>query len=1077
MTKVKQNINQVERQANLALLFGLFSLSPVMTWASTSPAIGNAGSAKAMIVQKVVKGQIVDKTGEPIIGATVLQKNGKATAVTDLDGNFTINVDGNATLQISYIGYKTQEIAVKGREQLHITMEEDSQVLQELVVVGYGSQKKETLTGAVTVVDSKMLDNKGTLSNPAQALQGQVPGVFITRNSSAPGAESWNMKLRGSYSKNQGSPLVIIDGVESDDFSQLNPSDIESINFLKDASAAIYGSKAAGGVILVQTKKAKNGKVQVDYSGSVTAKFVGLQPTLMNLDEWCDALEQARLNDGKKLQDDQWLQYIALARQNKGHYIDVAHSGMPIQGFNGVKDFVFFDTDWEDILWGTSYSTSQELSVSGGNDRSVFRLSGRYMYDGSNLKWGNNNNKRYNLRLTNTFHITKKFDIDSNISFYRQDNVSPTQINEALTANTQQPGFPSSTIDGKPYAWGNWATPNWRCELGGDNKLQTQGIGINETLGYKINKDFNLVGTFGMNTSTAIRDIKNQKITWYNYAGTEQETLPSPNQEQTYYIKTTGRTNLYTLNAYLNWAHTYGSHDLKAMVGTQYSLREYDYTTTKAMNILESLDIINGTGEITLKNADASGPQKYHEAQLSYFARLNYDYKQKYLVEGNFRYDGSSKFQPANRWSAFGGVSVGWRISEEEFLKKLKIFDDLKLRLSYGSVGNQTGIDRYDGIQLYNFTQGSGALVDGERLSFINTNGKLLSTDRTWERIHNYNIGLDFTILNSRLTGTFEVFWKKCNNMLISVTSPATLGDAAPTSNKGKFKANGYEGTLTWSDHIGSLKYHVGGTLTYATNELVDNGGDGKITDGIVSNREGYPLRSIFGLRYCGKIQNQDQMDKYMDRYGNGNNNIAMPGKLRLGDNMFEDVNKDGKLTEADFVYLGTDDPKLSFSFNAGVEYKGFDLSVVFQGVGKRTIWRDGDGKNVNWRIPMRTWYQNSTNQSVGNVWSPETPDNRYPTYTNTKEINTYNYRCSSWSVEDGSYLRLKNITIGYNLPKALLAKTRFLTKARVYVSGADLWETSKIHDGWDPEASSAVSGFGRYPFTRTVSMGMNLTF
>lgn len=204
-----------------------------------------------------------------------MQKNGKATAVTDLDGNFTINVDGNATLQISYVGYKTQEIAVKGREQLHITMEEDSQVLQELVVVGYGSQKKETLTGAVTVVDSKMLDNKGTLSNPAQALQGQVPGVFITRNSSAPGAESWNMKLRGSYSKNQGSPLVIIDGVESDDFSQLNPSDIESINFLKDASAAIYGSKAAGGVILVQTKKAKNGKVQVDYSGSVTAKFVG----------------------------------------------------------------------------------------------------------------------------------------------------------------------------------------------------------------------------------------------------------------------------------------------------------------------------------------------------------------------------------------------------------------------------------------------------------------------------------------------------------------------------------------------------------------------------------------------------------------------------------------------------------------------------------------------------------------------------------------------------------------------------------------------------------------------------------
>lgn len=1060
------------------LLLGLMSIYATSGHAAPLKVTATKVTAtKNIVAEKIIKGRVVDKTGEPLIGVTIKDPKSKATAITDIDGNFSINAANNAVLTFSYIGYTSIDVPVKSRSFLQITMSEDSNELQELVVVGYGAQKKETLTGAVTVVDSKMLDNKGTLSNPAQALQGQVPGVIITRNSAAPGAESWSMKLRGSYSKNQSSPLVIIDGIESDDFSQLNPSDIESINFLKDASAAIYGSKAAGGVILVQTKKAKQGKVKVDYNGSITAKFVGLQPTLMSLDEWCDALEQARTNDGKTLADDQWLQYVALARQNKGHYLNMSNSNMPITGFTGVKDFVFFDTDWEDILWGTSYSTSHELSIAGGSDSSTYRLSGRFMYDGSNLKWGNNNNKRYNLRLANTFHITKKFDIDSNISFYRQDNVAPTQISDALTASVQQPGFPSSTIDGKPYAWGNWATPNWRCELGGDNKLQSQGISIDETLRYELNKDLSFVGTFGLNTSTAIRDIKNKKITWYNYAGTEQETLPSPQQDDTYYIKSTGRTNLYTLNVYANWKHSYGKNNVKVMAGTQYSLREYDYTATKAKDIIDGLDIINGTGTITLANQSNGGPEKYHESQLSYFGRLNYDYNQKYLVEANFRYDGSSKFRAENRWAAFGGVSAGWRISEEEFLKSLNIFDNLKLRASYGSVGNQSGIDRYDGIQLYDFYQATGALVSGERLSYVTTNGKLLSTDRTWERIHNYNLGVDFGLLNNRLSGTFELFWKKCNNMLIAVPSPAILGDAAPTSNKGKFKANGYEGTITWQDHIGKLKYNIGGTFTYADNTLIDNGGDATITDGLVSNREGYPLRSIFGLRYCGKIQNQDQLDKYMARYGNDGNNISMP-RLRLGDNMFEDVNKDGRLTEADFVYLGSDDPKISFSFNAGVSYNGFDLSVVFQGVGKRTIWRDGNkGSNVNWRIPMRSWYLNSTNQSVGNVWSPETPNNYYPTYTNTSQINTYNYRCSSWSVEDGSYLRLKNITIGYTFPKTLLERTKLLTNARIYISGSDLWETSNIHDGWDPEASSAVSGFGRYPFTRTVSLGINLSF
>ena len=1061
----------------LGLMLGLCPVS--QAWADTNI----TDSQVVAQAQKKVKGQVIDATGEPLIGVNISVIGGTEGTITDIDGNYAINVPAGAKLKFSYIGYKDQIIDVAAQTVINVKLQEDSEVLDEVVVVGYGSQKKETLTGAVTVVSDKMLTNKGSMSSPVQALQGQVPGVIITRSSGAPGDESWGMKLRGAVSANSTDPLVIIDGVEYESVNELrllNSADIESINFLKDASAAIYGSKAAGGVVLVTTKQAKEGKAKIEYSGSYTHKFVGLQPKMMSIDQWSDAIIAARTNDGKGA-DDQWIQYAKLAKAYKGGYIDLSVNPNPITAFGDVDDYVFMDTNWQDVLFGNAGSTQHNLSVSGGNDKSLYRLSVGYMYDDSTLKWGNNSNKRFNLRLTNTVKLTDDFTIESVIAYNRQDQVSPTMIGSVLTSSYPQPGLPSSTMDGKPYHWGGNYTPNWYAELGGDNNLKVSGINISETFKYRFDEHFDAVATLGYNTSTAIRDVKNQTVDYYDYTGTKRETRVEPRQEDTYYIKTTARTNLYTLNFYLNWKRTFGSHNLGMMLGTQYSMKEYDYTATKALNILPSLNIINGIGEITLRNTKNEGPSRYQEALLSYFARLNYNYKSKYLLEGNFRYDGSSKFQPENRWAFFGGVSGGWRISEEEFVKGLGVFDDLKLRLSYGTVGNQGGIDRYDGVQLYDFKQNGGALVGSGLLSYVDTNGKLLSTDRTWEVIKNYNIGLDFGFLDNRLTGTAELFWKKCNNMLIDVTYPGTLGDKAPTANRGSFKANGWEGTINWSDKIGEISYHLGGTFTYTTNKLVDNGGDAVIKSGVVSNREGYPLNSVFGLKYCGKIQTQDQLDKYINQYANGNNNIAMPGNLRLGDNMYEDVNKDGKLTEADYVYLGTDDPKVSFSFNAGLSWKGFDVSVIFQGAGKRTVWRGGEnnqkGKNDNWRIPMMSWYNNSTNQSVGNVWSAETPNAHYPTYTHQTQINLYNYICSSWSVEDGAYLRLKNVTLGYTFPANVLSKTKFISYARIYVSGADLWENSKIKDGWDPEASRKVETFGRYPFTRNLTVGLNLTF
>lgn len=1065
------------------MVFGLMlGLCPVTrVWADADVNVAQ----EVMQAQKKVKGQVVDAKGEPLIGVNISVVGQAGGTITDIDGNYTTNVSVGAKLKFSYIGYKEQVITVGTQSIINVKMLEDSEVLDEVVVVGYGSQKKETLTGAVTVVTDKMLKEKGSLSSPLQAMQGQVPGVIITRNSAAPGDESWGIKVRGAVSMNSSDPLIVIDGVAYDDVNSmrnLNPSDIESINFLKDGSAAIYGSRAAGGVVLITTKQAKEGKAKIVYNGSYTYKMVGLQPELMSLKEWSNAVITARTNDGYDA-NDTWIKYARLALENEGKYIDFDHSLNPTGAFERTADLCFFDTNWTDILFGNAASTQHDLAISGGTEKNLYRLSVGYLYDGSNLMWGNNHNQRFNMRLNNKIQVTDWLRFESVIAYNRQDQVAPTQIKQTLTDGYPQPGLPAATIDGRPYSWGTWLSPIWNAELGGDNKLKVSAINISETFNLKLHKDLDFIANLGYNTSTATRDVKKLAITSYNYAGTKAYAGSAPdggefpsagNVNDTYYIKSNARTDFYSFSGYFNYHKAFREkHNLSVTLGTQYELKEYEYNVTNVKMPQSSLNVINGAGEITLKNESNKGAEAWQEAVLAFFSRLNYNYKSKYLAEVNMRYDGSSRFQ-TSRWAFFYGVSGGWRISEEKFMSNIKWLDELKLRASYGQVGNQMGIDRYEGQQFYNYKPSDGALIGSGKVTYIDTDGKIASFDRQWERIHNYNLGVDFGLLRNRLTGTAEVFMKKNNNMLVAITYPGILGDGAGTTNSGKFEANGYELQLNWADKIGDVNYHIGGTFTYSTNEITDMGGVSVLEAGLKDRKQGYPLNSVFGYRYIGKVQNEEQRLKYLQRYLAGNTLGLYEQYFRLGDNMYEDVNKDGKLTEEDLVYLGSDDPKISYSFNLGASWKGFDLSMVFQGVGRRTIFRTGSN---NWRIPMRAVYQNTTNQSVGNTWSPENPNAHYPTYSTKGEANNYNYICSSWSVEDGSYLRLKNVTLGYTFPQTLLKKTKVLSAARLYVSGADLWEVSKINDGWDPEASSKVEGAGRFPFVRTVTFGMNLTF
>lgn len=1070
--------NDFLKNSSQRVLFSALMAS-ALAIGNLAPMHAEVASVQSVMQSVSVKGQVLDGDGIPVIGASILEKGTTNGVITDIDGNYSLNVSSkNAVIVISYIGYKTVELKASNPGLANVVLKEDTEVLEEVVVVGYGAQKKETLTGAVTVVTDKMIQGKGSLSSPLQAMQGQVPGVTITRNSSAPGDESWGMKLRGAVSANSADPLIVIDGVAYEGTNALrniNPSDIESINFLKDASAAIYGSRAAGGVVLITTKQAKEGKTRIEYSASYTAKFVGLQPELMSMSEWSNAVLQTLENDGDT-QNEMWRRYAMMALANEGKYIDLDYTANPIPQFDDVLDYVFMDTDWNDVLFGNAGSTQHDLAISGGTEKNLYRLSLGYLYDGSNLKWGNNNNQRYNIRLTNKIQLLDWFKIESVIAYNRQDQVAPSRLNETLTGSYPQPGVPATTIDGKPYSWGTWLSPVWFAELGGDNRLKVSEVNISEKLTFNLMKGLDLIGNVGYNTSNASRDILKFAITSYNYAGTKVNTEPTVSeQSKTSYEKTSSRRDFYSFSGYLNYEKDFESgHNLNVMAGTQYELTEYDYFGAKVEDIQSSLETINGAGQVSL--TDNKGT-KWHEAILSYYSRINYNYKSKYLAEVNFRYDGSSKFKEG-RWAPFYGVSAGWRISEEGFMDGTDSWlDELKLRLSYGVVGNQSGIDRYEGSQYYNFKSLSGVLIGSNKATIIDTNGKIASTSREWERIHNYNVGLDFRMFNGRFSGTLEGYLKRNNNMLITVTYPGVLGDNAGYSNAGKFEAKGFEAQGTWSDKIGNVSYHIGGTFSYNTNKLIDIGGVTVLSSGFKDKQQGYPLNSVFGLRYIGKIQNEEQRLKYLYRYL-ASNTIGLTSDIRVGDNMFEDVNKDGKLDYNDYVYLGSNDPKISFSFNAGLEWNNFDLSCVFQGVAQRTIFRTGDNDgNLTWRVPMRAYYMNTSNVSVNNTWSPETPNAHYPSYTHNDVINDYNYQASSWAVEDGSYIRLKSVTLGYNFPQTLLAKTKVINAARLYVTGSDLWEYSKITDGWDPEASMGVSGTGRYPFVRTVTFGMNLTF
>lgn len=1041
-----------------------------------------------------VKGQVVDATGEPIIGANIMVKGSTNGTITDFDGNFTLQ-NASGTLVISYIGYQTQEITVKGNEtNLKIVLKEDSELLQEVVVVGYGTQKKETLTGAVSMVEGDEVLKGRSASNVGTALQGAIPGVTITRTSSRP-TDNPSISIRGGISANSSDPLVLIDGVDAYawELNQLNPNDIESISVLKDAAASIYGARAAGGVILVTTKRAKEGKTTITYNGSVIANFVGKDYPAATGSEWARMMMMADYNDTNHPNGASSMWTCGQQNFNKDFYTRIMNNEAFDWNGTNLLRIDPLNANQAELVYGTTWGTSQNISIQSGSDKLKSVTSLGYSNDRSLIKVVYDGQKKYNFRNNTDYQIGKYVKIETGISYdYKVTDVPTYGIGYGLQDMWI---FPLYTKSGQHY-YDNFGGNNVVAHLKDGGKTVTNGYMLR--LSGKATVDLSFIDDalqgLSFYAKGSIRQYNENKraqshriqfYTWDDSNGPSTSNGAAvgskANKES---LTESNMRSLYQLyEFFLNYNRKFGNHNVTAMFGNTNELRDnYSTSVYRSSNNPVDLEDLNVYDTTTDK---ITGSGSYKWAYVSLVGRLNYDYAGKYLVEGTWRHDGSSRLVKDNRWQDFFGASVGWRLSEEDFLKDYEWLSNLKLRASWGQSGNVSTIGNYEA---YPQISTGTTIMNGSRVPTSWISG-ITDDSRTWETVESTNIGIDYGFFNNRLNGTFDYFWRKNTGMLINITYPDVYGGTAPSTNSGTYKTHGWELAINWNDRINKdWSYNVSFSLSNAQTEVTSYKGKNSINWGVNSIVEGKPLNALYVFQTEGMFQTQAEVDEYyakmngnvsgslMSGVKNGTANELTPGCVRRVDR-----NGDKDITKDDLYYYGDTDPHYNFGLNLGVTYKNLDFSVFFQGVGQQYNVRNGQMGCAFW-----SGWTNTNGYFMDNTWYTGDPDGyhaantgaKYPLISRNGSRNNWNYKnYNDINVINTWYARCKQMQIGYTLPKSLLAKTP-LEKVRVWVAGENLFDISNVKDGYDPEAAAKMSTFGGVDiFASSVSFGVDVTF
>lgn len=1039
---------------------------------------------------KKVTGNVSDAEG-PIIGASVVEKgNAGNGTVTDLDGNFSLNVKPGATIVITYIGYQKQEIVVGNQSNFNVTMKTDDKTLEEVVVVGYGVQKKKLVTGSTIEVKGDDIQKMNT-TQVLGALQSQTPGVNIQAASGQPG-DGFKISIRGAGTNGNTAPLYIIDGVAGD-INNLNPADIERIDVLKDAaSCAIYGSAAANGVILVTTKQGKQGKIQVSYDANVGWANVYRMPKMLNAKQYMEVMDQVRFNSGESGYD--WKSIMGEDLYNS--YMDDSNEG----------------TNWvEAIRNKNAVTTSHSLNVTGGSDRSTFSMGAGYQYqDGVFGNVVKSDYRRFTFRI-NSEHVIYRNDkgmdvvkIGENVYYQHKQNqgiqIGGQYSNELSNMLRANPAIPMYNADGsytKAEDLKNWVDNYNSYSVNPVYKMLNQQSGHNKS----INQNLHATGYL------EIQPIKNLvyrgQLNYNQNTWTWRTFLPifDANRTNADYFRTEDKaTN--QIGTSWGWSTTntlsykfdlQKKHNFDILVGTEYGESRPDFGFS--LNATSSNSVF---GDMThaymsyMKNNNAAavtGTPCDDSRGMSYFGRINYNFDEKYMLSAIMRADGNSKFAPGQRWGYFPSVSAGWVISNEKFMAKtVSWLDFLKLRAGWGQNGNAQTISNFQWQGAFAFNTSSYYTFNGNPDQYVSgaAPSRLPNEDLTWETSEQLNIGLDARFLSGRLGFTLDWYNKKTKDLLVAVPVDPTTGFSTQMKNAGTVENKGIELSLSWNDKIGkNFQYNVGWNMSYNHNEVTEvksnqkynNGGKDLLaqnTGYMARFEEGHPIGYFWGYKTEGVMQNEADVQAYLDKNCKGNAANSKQGTgIKPGDLKFVDVNGDGVVNDDDKTELGDPHPDVTMGITLGASYKGFDLSVTgFGAFGQqvaRSFRKFTDGE-----------YENFTTE-VYDYWHGEGTSNKYPLLAHMNAGPNWQ-TISDIYIEDASYFRLQNLTVGYDFTK--IWKSSPFQQLRLYFAAQNLF-TITGYKGMDPENGTAIGSdswvtgvdVGNYPQPRTYMVGVNVKF
>ena len=1051
-----------------------------------------------------VTGTVNDALG-PVIGASVVEKanTGNGT-ITDMDGNFSLMVPSDATLVISFVGYATQEIPLNGRTSISVNLKEDTEMLQEVVVVGFGTQKKVNLTGSIGIADAKDLEAR-PVSNATQALQGLVPGLQISTNTGELD-KNMSINIRGAGTigdGSSGSPLILIDGMEGD-LNTVNPQDIENISVLKDAAAAsIYGSRAPFGVILVTTKKGKSGKATINYNNSFRWGSPINMPEMMDSYTFANYYNQAAFNgnQGQQFSDAvmrQMLEFQAAGGSSKG--------GLPTDGNVWGKPAgdpfttAYANTDWyKEIYKDSSFSQEHNMSISGGSEKITYYASLAYLDQNGLLRPADDKLQRFNASAKFSAQLTDWLKFNYSMRYVRQDMERPTKFNGGLYEKIGRQTWPNLPVydENGYYFNSNADTPVMQLALGGTRNVQTDKTYQQASLVIEPIK--NWVTNVEFNYSLNNVDTRETELPYYNHKvdGSVDDTHGTTSLYQDYTKETYMNWNIYSTYSFtLN-----DVHNMKVMAGFQSEEMRQKFFSAKGYGLqaedLPELDLISNQDGLGVDKVPEVGGYRNEWATAGFFGRINYDYQGRYLGEVNLRYDGTSRFREGNRWQLSPSFSLGWNIAQESFWEDyLDYCNQLKLRLSYGVLGNMNTTGWYPTYRVMTLESANGSWLQNGVKPNKSYVGDLISTLLTWEKVRSWNVGLDFGFFNNRLTGSLEGFVRYTDNMVgPSIELPATLGLAAPKTNNCDLKTTGWELTIGWQDRTEfglnyGIKFNVSDARTYIESY------PGNPTNSINTYVAGREIGEIWGFETVGIAKTDAEMQAHLEAVG-GQDQIGT-GAWTAGDVMY--ANLDGKPgiskgaqtieDHGDLKVIGNNTPRYLFGLDLNAAYKGFDFRLFFQGVGKRDYWQ---GSNMFWGVISNMWWSAGLKEH-GDYFRAEpvglegyqiaaNPDAYYP---RPRFDSDQNHEVQTRYLQNASYIRLKNFQLGYTLPTSLTNKIG-IGNCRIFVSGENLWTGTKLSKLFDPEtldggdtsdnANSAIkSGGNAYPLSRTWSFGLSVT-